>query len=151
MYIWLASPIFASDDWRVEFVWYFIDALALMVSYWSSLSSFDIMSYLVVDLTCYWIPFDGMFMVELILVFTFPSEVFQVVCHCLPISPFKGLWFLSSIMRFFHKVSVIRCLWGQEPSSLGFPSHYLSIWLGFGSCDFSTTPWISPSLFLPYT
>ena len=129
-----------------------------MVGYWSNLSSFDIMSYLVVDFTYYWIPFDDMFMIELIWVFTYPSEVFQLVCHCLPYSPFQwpfhpnlGLWFLTSLMRFFHKISVLICLLGQEPYSQGFPSHYLSIWSGFGSCDFSTTPWFSPYLFLPQT
>ena len=46
-----------------------------MVGYWSSLSYFDIMSYLVVYFTYYWIPFYGMFIVELIWLFTYPSEV----------------------------------------------------------------------------
>ena len=63
MYIWLIYPTFASDDWRLEYVWSFIDALALMVGYWSKLSSYDIMSYLVVDFNYYCIPFDGMFMI----------------------------------------------------------------------------------------
>ena len=57
-----------------------------------------------------WIPFDGMFIVELIWVFTYPSKVFQVVYHCLPcspfqwpFSPFKGLWFFTYIMRLFSQ------------------------------------------------
>ena len=66
MYIWLIAPTFASYDWMLEVVLSFIDALDLMVGYWSNLSYFDIMSYLVVEYTFYWIPFDGMFMIELI-------------------------------------------------------------------------------------
>ena len=53
-----------------------------------------------------WIPFDGMFIVELIRDITHPSKVFQVVYPCLsfspfqwPFSPFKGLWFSTFIMR----------------------------------------------------
>ena len=110
MYIWLIALIFASDDWRLEVVWSFIDALDLMVGYWSNLSSFDIMSYLVVYFTYYWIPFDGLFMVELIWVSIYPSEVLQLVCDCLPYSPFQwpfhpnlGLLFLTSLMTFFSQ------------------------------------------------
>lgn len=40
MYIWLTAPTFTPDDWKVEVVWYFIDALALMNGNWYSLSSF---------------------------------------------------------------------------------------------------------------
>ena len=43
----------------------FIDAYPLMVGYWSNMSSYGIMSPLVVEFTCYWIPFDGMFMIDL--------------------------------------------------------------------------------------
>ena len=50
----------------------------MMVGDYYSLSSFDIMSYLVVDSTLYWIPFDGMFMIGIILVSTYPSEVLQL-------------------------------------------------------------------------
>ena len=57
MYIWITTPTFAYDDSRLEVVWYFIDALIIMVGYWSSLSSFFIMSYLVVGFAYYWIPF----------------------------------------------------------------------------------------------
>ena len=34
------------------------------------------------------------------------------------------------------------CLLCQESFSLGFSSSYLSVWLGFGSRDCSTTPWL---------
>ena len=71
---------------------------------------FDIMSYLVVGFSCYCIPFDGMFMIKLIWVYIYPLEVFQMVYHCLPYSPFQwpfhpnlGLWFLTSLMRFFSE------------------------------------------------
>ena len=59
------------------------------------------------------------------------------------IHPSKGCEFWPLQWSFFHKVSVLICLWGQEPSSLVFSSHYLSVWLAFRSCDCSTTPWIS--------
>ena len=88
MYIWLTSPNFASGDWRIEVVLSFIDALDLMVGYWSNLSSFDMMIYLVVDSSFYWIPFYGMFIVELFWVSTYLSELFQLVCDYLPYSPF---------------------------------------------------------------
>ena len=113
MYIWLTAPTFASDDWRLEVVWYFIDALALMVGYWFNLSSFDIMSSLVVEFTFYWIPFDGMFMIELFWVSTYPPEVLQLVCDCLPYSPFQwpcssfeGFLFFTFIVRLFSQVLI---------------------------------------------
>ena len=63
-----------------------------------------------VGFTWYWIPFDGMFIVELFWVSTYPSEAFQLVCGCLPYSPFQwpchpnlGLWFLTSLMSFFSE------------------------------------------------
>ena len=81
-----------------------------MVGYWSNLSSFDIMSSLVVEFNFYWIPFDGMFMIELFWVSTYPSKVLQLVCDCLPYSPFQwplhpklGFWFLTSLMRFYSQ------------------------------------------------
>ena len=40
---------------------------------WYNLSYFDPLIYLVVVFAYYWIPLDGMFMVELIWVFTYPS------------------------------------------------------------------------------
>ena len=65
---------------------------------------------MVVELACYWIPFDGMIIIKLIWVFTYPLEVFQLVCHCLPYSPFQwpchpnlGLWFFISLMIFFSQ------------------------------------------------
>ena len=110
MYIWLDAPTFSYDDWRFEVVLSFIDALDLMVGYWSNLSSFDIISSLVVDYALYWIHFDGMFIFELIWVSTYPSKVFQLVYDYLPYSPFQwpfhpnlGLWFLTSLMRFFSQ------------------------------------------------
>ena len=48
---------------------------------------------------------------------------------------------------YFHNFSVLMYLLGQEPSSLWFSSPYLSVWLGFGSRDCSTTPWLSPYIF----
>ena len=89
MYIWLTAPTFSPDDWRLEVVWSFIDDLTLMVGDWYNLFSFDIMSYFGGWFDFYWIPFDGVFIVELIWFFTYPSEAFQMVCHCLPYSPFQ--------------------------------------------------------------
>ena len=60
---------------------------------WYKLSSFNIMSYLVVGFVFYRIPFDGMFIVKLIRVSTYPLEVFQLVCHYLSFSPFQ--WHFS--------------------------------------------------------
>ena len=108
MYIWLTAPTFSSGDWRIEIVLSFINALALMVGYESNLSYFDIMSYLVVDSTLYWITFDGMFMIELFWVSTYPSKVLQLVCDCLPYSPFQwafhpslGFWFVTYSIGLF--------------------------------------------------
>lgn len=85
-----------------------IDALDLMVSYWSNISSYDIMSSLVVEFTFYWIPFDCMFMIDLLWVSTYPLEVFNWFPIDYPCSPFQwlyhpnlGLWFLTSLMIFF--------------------------------------------------
>ena len=64
------------------------------------------MSYLVVYYTCYLIRSDGMFMIELFWVSIYPSEVLQLVCHCLPHSPFHpnlGLLFFTYLMRFFSQ------------------------------------------------
>ena len=41
-------------------------------------------------------------------------------------------------------MSVLRCLGSQEAYSQGCSRHYLSVWLGFGGSDFSTTLWLSP-------
>jgi hypothetical protein len=110
MYIWLTAPTFAYDDWRIEVVLSFIDALALMVGDWHNLSSFDVTIYLVVGFSFYFIPFDGMFLVEPIWVFIYPSEVLQLVCDCLPYSPFQwpfhpnlGFWVLTSLMILFSQ------------------------------------------------
>ena len=80
---------------------------ALMVGYWSNLSSCNIMSYLVFYSTWYWVPSDGMFMIELFWVSTYPLEVLPLVCDCLhysrfqwPFHPNLGLLFLTSLMRF---------------------------------------------------
>ena len=79
---------------------------------WLLISSilFDVINYLVVGFTCYWIPFDGMFMIELFWVSIYPLEVLHLVCDCLPYSPFQwpfhpnlGLWFLTSLMSFFSQ------------------------------------------------
>ena len=149
MYIWLTAPNFAFGDWRIEVVESFIDALDLMVGCWYNIYSFDIISYFLVDSTCYSIPFDGLFIVELFWVSTYPSKVFQLVCDCLPYSPFQWpfhpnlwLWFLTYLMIFFHIVGVLICLWGREPYSQGFSTHYMSVWLDFWGCDFSNSPWI---------
>ena len=60
-----------------------------MVHGWSSLSTFIYYELIGGWIFTLWIPFDGMFIVELNWVFTYPSEVFQVVYHCLPFSPFQ--------------------------------------------------------------
>ena len=48
-------------------------------------SFLDIISYFVVEFNFYWIPFDGMFMIDLFWVSTYPSEVFQLVSYWLPL------------------------------------------------------------------
>ena len=82
MYIWPTAPTFTFDDWKLEVLWSFINALTMMVDGWSRLSSFrshELIGSLVLLL---WIHFDAMFIVELIWVITYPSEVFQVVYPC---------------------------------------------------------------------
>ena len=49
----------------------------------------------------------------------------------------------------FHKVSVLIYLVVQEAYSKGFSNHYLSVWSGYEGCDVSTTPQLSPFIFLP--
>lgn len=39
MYIWLTAPLFTFNDWKIEVLWSFIDALTVMVDGWSCLSS----------------------------------------------------------------------------------------------------------------
>ena len=44
MYIWLYAPTFTVDDWKLEVVWYFIDAFIVMFGDWYAYPLFDIMS-----------------------------------------------------------------------------------------------------------
>ena len=160
MYIWLTARTFASDDWRLEVPWSFIDALALMVGYWSSLSYFNIMIYLVVEflaiwfllMVCSWlISFDFLPILKKLSNW-FPTtyvgfrHVYMTTCSYFPYIRCSILMLESSRWYYFHNFSVLICLWGKEPHSLVFSSHYLSVWLGFGSCDFSATLWLSPYL-----
>jgi len=96
---------------KVEGAWSFLDDLIMIVGDWYSWSSFWYHQLIGGWIRLRWIPFDGMFMVELIWFFTYPSKVFQVVYHCLPFSPFqwpfspfKGLWILTSLMSLFSQV-----------------------------------------------
>ena len=105
MYIWLTSPTFTFDDWKLEVLWSFIDDLTMIVDGWSFLSSFLSHELIGGWIFLIWIPFDGMFIVELIWVITYPLEFFQVVHHRLffspfqwPFSPFEGFWFLTFLM-----------------------------------------------------
>ena len=111
MYIWLTTPTFTFNDWNLEVVWSFIDALTMMVNGRSWLSSFWSHELISGSILLLLIPFDGMFMVELIWVLTYPSKVFQVVYPCLPFSPFQwtflpfeGFQFLTFLKRLFKRL-----------------------------------------------
>ena len=58
-----------------------------------------------VDSTFYCIAFDGMFMIEVFWISTYPSKVLQLICDCLPFKwpfhPNLGLSFLTPLMIFF--------------------------------------------------
>jgi hypothetical protein len=147
MYIWLIDHTFYSGDWRFEVVCSFIDSLDLMNGDWYNLSSFDIMIYFVVGFVFYW----SLLLVCLLsnsfesLPILHKSSNWFIITY--PFHPYNdpfhhnlGLLLLTSQMILFHKVSVLRCLLGQEAYSQVFSTHYLSVWLGFGSCDYWTTP-----------
>ena len=110
MYIWLTVHTFAFDDWKLEVLWSFIDALITTVDGQSCLSSFWSHELIGGWICLLWIPFDSMSIVGLISVITYPLEAFQVVDLCLlfspfqwPFSPFEGLWFLTILMNLFSR------------------------------------------------
>lgn len=57
MYIWLTTPIFYFRWLKTWSCMCFIDAFPSIVGYWSNMSYYGIMSYLAVELTCYWFLF----------------------------------------------------------------------------------------------
>ena len=91
---WLKAWGFVIFHWFFDFDGWW---LTLHILFWSY-ELIDGWNFLL------WIPFDGMFIVELIWVITYPSESFQVVYPCLPFSPFEGLWFLTFLMILFSQV-----------------------------------------------
>ena len=60
-----------------------------------------------VEFTSYWTPFDCMFMINLFWVSTYTSEVFQLVCDCLPYSPFQWTFYPNLRLLFFNSLMII--------------------------------------------
>ena len=55
-----------------------VDALPLMVGYWSTMSFHDIEISMVVKFTCYWLILMVLYMIDFIGLLSYPLEAFQM-------------------------------------------------------------------------